>query len=142
MRVKAASLILSHVVDKIRALRQITVLPSLLEVEQKFADEVAASLKLPSSERLKRLADAPKLPAKVKVTTEIFRRNQHVVAQVLTRAAGHCESCKFPAPFAKASDGAPYLEVHHQEWLVHGGEDTVENAVALCPNCHRKAHYG
>ena len=24
--------------------------------------------------------------------------------------------------------------------LSKGGEDTVENAVALCPNCHRKMH--
>ena len=22
------------------------------------------------------------------------------------------------------------------------GEDTVENAIATCPNCHREAHYG
>ncbi|MEY8786001.1 HNH endonuclease [Citrobacter freundii] len=22
------------------------------------------------------------------------------------------------------------------------GEDSVENAIALCPNCHREAHYG
>jgi hypothetical protein len=26
--------------------------------------------------------------------------------------------------------------------LARGGEDTVENAVAVCPNCHREAHFG
>jgi len=26
--------------------------------------------------------------------------------------------------------------------LSEGGEDTLENAIALCPNCHRKMHYG
>ena len=26
--------------------------------------------------------------------------------------------------------------------LLEGGPDTVENAIALCPNCHRKQHYG
>ncbi|WP_223111555.1 HNH endonuclease [Billgrantia pellis] len=26
------------------------------------------------------------------------------------------------------------------EWLAKGGEDTIENTVALCPNCHRKMH--
>ncbi len=25
--------------------------------------------------------------------------------------------------------------------LANNGDDTVENAIALCPNCHRKAHY-
>ncbi|WP_256325004.1 HNH endonuclease signature motif containing protein [Nitrosomonas sp. Nm132] len=39
-------------------------------------------------------------------------------------------------------DGSPYLEVHHKIPLAFGGEDTVVNAIALCPNCHREAHYG
>ncbi|HXU34436.1 MAG TPA: HNH endonuclease [Thermoanaerobaculia bacterium] len=34
------------------------------------------------------------------------------------------------------------MEVHHRIRLAYGGEDTVENAVALCPNCHREAHHG
>jgi 5-methylcytosine-specific restriction enzyme A len=25
-------------------------------------------------------------------------------------------------------------------WLAKGGEDTIANTVALCPNCHRKMH--
>ncbi|MGO2991961.1 MAG: HNH endonuclease [Halomonadaceae bacterium] len=24
----------------------------------------------------------------------------------------------------------------------YSGSDTVENAIALCPNCHREMHYG
>jgi 5-methylcytosine-specific restriction protein A len=39
-------------------------------------------------------------------------------------------------------DGTPYLEVHHVKWLALGGSDTVSNAVALCPNCHRLMHHG
>ncbi|WP_425484228.1 HNH endonuclease [Desulfobacter latus] len=23
-----------------------------------------------------------------------------------------------------------------------GGKDTIENTIAICPNCHRKRHYG
>jgi len=26
--------------------------------------------------------------------------------------------------------------------LAEGGKDTVENAAALCPNCHKEAHFG
>jgi len=26
--------------------------------------------------------------------------------------------------------------------LSEGGEDTIDNAGALCPNCHKQAHFG
>ena len=32
------------------------------------------------------------------------------------------------------------METHHIEWLSKGGSDTIDNTVALCPNCHRKMH--
>ena len=44
-----------------------------------------------------------------------------------------------PAPFSD-KNGEPYLESHHVEWLSKGGEDSIDNVVALCPNCHRKMH--
>lgn len=52
---------------------------------------------------------------------------------------GQCQLCTEPAPFNKPN-GEPYLESHHIEWLAKGGSDSVENTVALCPNCHRKMH--
>ncbi len=64
-----------------------------------------------------------------------------MVAYVLQRANGYCEECNNPAPFRRASDNSPYLEVHHIKPLSEGGEATTENAKALCPNCHRKAHF-
>ncbi|WP_147195697.1 HNH endonuclease [Rummeliibacillus stabekisii] len=36
----------------------------------------------------------------------------------------------------------PNLEVHHIKRLADGEEDTVENAIAVCPNCHRELHFG
>lgn len=57
-------------------------------------------------------------------------------------AKGICERCRKPAPFIRDNDNSPYLEVHHKIPLADGGDDTVENAIALCPNCHRQAHYG
>jgi 5-methylcytosine-specific restriction protein A len=35
-----------------------------------------------------------------------------------------------------------FLEVHHLLSLASGGEDTVFNAVAICPNYHRELHNG
>tara|TARA_B100001059_G_C17802863_1_gene567292 strand:+ start:45 stop:260 length:216 start_codon:yes stop_codon:yes gene_type:complete len=47
--------------------------------------------------------------------------------------------CEKIAPFKK-KDGSPFLEVHHIDFLKNGGDDTIENVSALCPNCHRKMH--
>jgi 5-methylcytosine-specific restriction enzyme A len=107
-----------------------------------FAYAVASSEADSSAERRKRLASAPKRPAQVLVLTQVFARNADVVAEVLARAAGTCERCAKAAPFLRRRDASPYLEVHHREQLADGGEDTVENAIALCPNCHRELHYG
>ncbi len=106
-----------------------------------FYNEVSQSLQDDKTARQSRLAIAPKIPERISTTTTSFRRNPDVVAEVLLRAEGKCESCLQPAPFARASDGTPYLEVHHRVMLSAGGEDTVANAIALCPNCHRAAHY-
>jgi predicted HNH restriction endonuclease len=70
-----------------------------------------------------------------------YKRDLSVKAWVLQNARGVCECCKKDAPFFY-SDGLPYLEVHHVRQLREGGSDTVSNAVALCPNCHKELHFG
>lgn len=107
-----------------------------------FTNQVEESLRLGSEGRRERLRLAPKKPERVQVIAYEFLRNPDVVAEVLCRAKGICESCSKPAPFNRRRDGSPYLEVHHKIQLSFGGEDSVENAIALCPNCHRKSHYG
>jgi predicted HNH restriction endonuclease len=108
---------------------------------QHFYNDVSRSLQDSRSSRQARLVTTPKIPDRILTTSTSFRRNPDVVAEVLLRAEGKCEGCFQPAPFARASDGTPYLEVHHRVMLAAGGEDTVANAVALCPNCHRAVHY-
>lgn len=104
-------------------------------------DEVSKSMQDRDARR-KRLENAPVLPSKVTMSVQFFIRNADVIAEVLQRANGRCESCKAKAPFLRAKDRTPYLEVHHKRPLSQQGEDTVENAIALCPNCHREAHFG
>lgn len=89
-----------------------------------------------------RLAAAGRLPERIQIISQGFRRNPDVIAKVLRRAGGVCEGCGCEAPFLRRHDGSPYLEVHHRVPLSEGGEDTLQNALALCPNCHRKAHHG
>lgn len=67
------------------------------------------------------------------------QRSPWVAEHAKRRSKGRCDLCQEASPFNR-KDGTPYLETHHIEWLVHGGADTVENTVALCPNCHRKMH--
>jgi 5-methylcytosine-specific restriction protein A len=94
------------------------------------------------AERLRRLAVAKKQPPAYSVISTAFLRNADVIAEVLYEAQGICQLCKKPAPFSRRSDGTPYLEVHHRLPLAMGGADTVQNAIALCPNCHREQHFG
>lgn len=115
---------------------------SLESVEEALARAVEAASSA-SPEALKRIkATYPRIPEKIVVETTVFRRNPAVVVEVLQRAGGTCERCGSKAPFARRIDGSPYLEVHHKVTLASGGEDTTENAVALCPNCHRQEHFG
>src|SRR5262249_16819018 len=67
-------------------------------------------------------------------------RSVAVARYVLLRARGICEGCKKPAPFRK-SDGTPYLEPHHTLRLADEGPDHPRHVIAVCPTCHRRAHY-
>jgi 5-methylcytosine-specific restriction enzyme A len=112
------------------------------DVQQNLELDVISSLSGNAEERKKRLLNATKMPAVIQVISHAFRRNPDVIAEVLSRAEGVCERCKTKAPFIRVSNNSPYLEVHHLKPLAQGGEDTVENAIALCPNCHRESHFG
>ncbi|RMF75948.1 MAG: HNH endonuclease [Acidobacteria bacterium] len=81
-----------------------------------------------------------KTPRKTEVSTDAYVRDPAIIAWVREFAAGRCELCGREAPFRDAR-GEPYLEVHHVVALGDGGPDVIENAVALCPNCHRRCHY-
>lgn len=86
-------------------------------------------------------------PAGVKKATKststitVRERDSKVKAWVLNASKGVCESCNVKAPFV-TDNKLPFLEVHHLKRLCDDGTDTVTNAVAICPNCHRELHYG
>ena len=66
-------------------------------------------------------------------------RDPKIIAYVRMRSKHTCECCGCVG-FEK-SDGDLYIEVHHLKMISEGGSDIPTNAVALCPNCHRKMHY-
>ncbi len=120
--------------------QQLTLDPKTLD--QTFEREIKASTNDSKQRRQERLKQANKKPISTFAQTRIFLRNADVVVEVLQRANGVCDYCDQPAPFLKDSDGQGFLEVHHICPLADNGDDTIENAVALCPNCHRQAHHG
>ena len=109
--------------------------------ELDFYAEVAAALKHSPKLRAERLSARANIPPE-RIETTIYRynRNRDVVAERLHRAHGVCEECDRQAPFNRKKDGAPFLEVHHVQPLSQGGLDTVENTIAVCPNCHAEMH--
>jgi hypothetical protein len=113
-----------------------------LATSSTFAAEVEQAMALSPEDRAHHLARQPAGTAFHLAMTVVYDRSPYVVAEVLARAQGHCERCGKPAPFLRRTDGSPYLEVHHCRRLADGGPDLPSNALALCPNCHRRAHHG
>ena len=96
--------------------------------------------KLSDKELLQRArANAATQPGTQKVTQTIFVRDSAISEYAKRISNGICALCGQPAPFCN-KEGEPYLETHHIVWLSNGGEDSLKNTVALCPNCHRKMH--
>lgn len=78
-------------------------------------------------------------PAKARET--IYRaRSLAIKRYVILRSKGVCEWCEYEAPFRKP-DRSPYLEPHHTTQVADDGPDHPAHVIALCPNCHRRAHH-
>lgn len=108
--------------------------------EQKRENVVKRVAKKLSDEDLsKRAQNESTTPGTIEVKSKRYQRNHYLVELVNRRANGVCQLCDQAAPFTR-KDGTPYLEVHHIVALADGGADSLENTVALCPNCHRKMH--
>ena len=79
-------------------------------------------------------------PNKREIVATTYERNPKIAELAKRMANGKCRLCGKKGPF-KDNFGRPFLETHHVKWLSKGGKDSIDNIVALCPNCHRKMHY-
>lgn len=96
--------------------------------------------KLSDDELYKRAKNSSQQIPQVRNTiTQQFTRNLYIAEAVKRKAAGYCQLCGNRSPFQTKNDEW-YLECHHIVWLSKGGEDSLENCCALCPNCHKKMH--
>ncbi|KAA1804759.1 MULTISPECIES: HNH endonuclease [Bacillus] len=109
---------------------------------QEFCSIKVAYFKSLSLERLKQISS--KQQSQIENTcrttqTSVFTRSVYVKEFARRVSKGICQLCDKEAPFLDKY-GNPFLEVHHIHYLSKGGSDTIDNVVALCPNCHRKIH--
>lgn len=112
----------------------------LRENQQALDNQRAKKAKKLSDETLKeRAKKGRKKPSTFQQSAVQYERSIWVSEYAKRLAKGICQLCLNPAPFKNAK-GVPYLETHHIVWLAKGGEDTILNTVALCPNCHKKMH--
>lgn len=108
-------------------------------LEELYGTKVKEAKRL-SDDALKQRAQAtPKRRGQRNATVLQHDRSPWISEYAKRRAKGICQLCMQPAPFSNGK-GEPYLETHHIIWLAKGGDDSIENTVALCPNCHRKMH--
>lgn len=61
------------------------------------------------------------------------------INKIHKRAQNKCEYCECQT-FEK-KNGEMYFEIHHIVHYSDGGENSAQNCVLLCPNCHRKIHF-
>lgn len=72
-------------------------------------------------------------------TRVTYSRDEKVRMRVLHRARGVCEGCG-ERGFDMGLNRI-YLETHHIAHRSVDGPDSTSNVVAVCANCHRKAHW-
>jgi 5-methylcytosine-specific restriction protein A len=107
--------------------------------QKAFETKTRKAKKLSNEEVEHRAKNAKKKVGSRNTVSQQYERDPWIVEYAKRIANGICQLCENEAPF-KNKEGEPYLETHHIVWLAKGGEDTIENTVALCPNCHRKMH--
>ncbi len=107
--------------------------------EQDIVREAVKHRRLDLYELSKQALSAPRTPVQHDVNVTQYARNSSMAEYAKRRADGVCDLCGEGAPFLDR-DRMPFLESHHIVWFSQGGEDTINNTVALCLNCHRKMH--
>lgn len=130
-------------------IRKVYIFPLKLQANERFIEQTSVqewkkgtqkkASKLSLNELKRRALNSAAKCGEYKTIVRQYVRDEYVVEYAKRLANGICQLCEQPAPFTDKK-GQPYLETHHIEWLVRGGEDTIYNTVALCPNCHKRMH--
>ena len=86
------------------------------------------------------------IPEKIAGYRTSFKRNQDTAKKSIQLANYKCDLDESHSSFI-SKNGKAYMEAHHliplstQEYFDYS-LDVDANIICLCPNCHRKLHYG
>ena len=108
-------------------------------VTKAYKDQAKIADKLDIAELMKRAIKSGSAASSRKTYAKMYVRSPYIAEFTKRQANGFCQLCNAPAPFNNKNN-EPYLESHHIVWLSNDGPDTVDNTVALCPNCHKRMH--
>ena len=100
-------------------------------------DRALSQLSSRELERRSKISRRERRPKTVETT--VYYRDPYLKELIKRIAEGKCQFCGADAPFLDRNH-EPYLEEHHIKRLADGGTDTIDNIVAICPNCHRRMH--
>lgn len=115
-------------------------IPDIREINSSYEVRERKSFRRSNKEIEEKNEVYKKKPVSIRETTSVtYERDSDIIEYAKRRANGTCELCKKRLDF-EDKKGRPFLEIHHIKWLSKGGEDTIDNTVALCPNCHRRMH--
>ncbi|MFT3983585.1 MAG: HNH endonuclease [Lachnospiraceae bacterium] len=111
----------------------------LAELEIEMEIEATKAKRLPPEKLAEQIQKTmnPKKPQKTDAF--VYYRSPYIKEMVKYIADGKCQMCGEKAPFYD-KENKPYLEEHHVKRLADGGSDSMDNVVAVCPNCHRRVH--
>lgn len=114
---------------------------------QEMANEITVDKPIPLFEFI----DEPRLPKDPVIDEggkERYPRSAREAADALTRANYTCEVDPHHETFTSKATNHQYVEAHHFVGISHYKKfpevdlDRAANIVSLCPNCHRRIHYG
>lgn len=86
-------------------------------------------------EEVQTIESEPKTQSKdniVKVKNSLRLRLNPLKYEALEKANAHCQMCGI---------SYPYLEVSHIKPLSQDGEQSIDNIIVVCPDCHRSSDY-
>lgn len=72
--------------------------------------------------------------------SNVYQRNPLISLFAKRSANWTCQKCGMKSPFKDDIMNNAFIQSHHIEWLEKGGTDTIDNVIALCPNCHKIVH--
>lgn len=88
------------------------------------------------------ISSEPKVTKEVEYTEQLIKRikrDQNIVRQIKERHNWKCQACSFT--FMK-EDGSFYVEAAHINQLSISHDDSIDNLLALCANCHKMLDLG